>query len=435
MLHRSVLVCLGGALTALGLLLVVASCSDDAFPASPAPPSEAGSETGLIGSDPTPGVPDADVPPGDVCGRSGGLMPGAQWPLAGGCVTRAGRSAQPGPTLAQISWTAPRRASTAPAVDEASVVWLGTADGDVVAIEGGVVRWAYHTGGVVASSPAIDALGHAIVASTDGLLYALAPEDAPADQDGGASAPDDAGAHAPPPRRVFAIDVGTSVSSPVIDGDGAIYVGTATGKLVRVRKDGSAIDWSVATGDTVGGSPALGQDGTIYVGSSDHKLYAVTDGGAVKWSLDLGSPVSGSPAVGGDGTVYVGTREGKLHAVASSGAERWWYATDAAITSMPAVYAGTVYVGSEDEALHAVSTASGAPRWKYPTFGAVATPLIDGEGTVFFGSTDLHVYAVSPKGSLLYAVNVKSPVRTAPALGAGPALYVAADDALVVISP
>jgi len=392
---------------------------------------DAAVDAAFIG-DAAPPEPDAERPPGDVCGIGSGLQESAPWPLRGGCTTRAGWSALPGPTSAEISYSVPLSAGdSSPAVSPLGVTWVGTTEGDVLALtSSGVVRWAHHTGGAIASSPALDSAGNAIIGSKDGFLYAVAPEDGPPDRDAGG----DAGVH-PPAKLAFKLSVGPVASSPVIGGDGTIYVGTTEGKLVAVPSNGSAIAWSAATNDTLGSSPALGQDGTIYVGSTDHKLYAITASGSTKWALDLGAPVHGSPAVGGDGTIYVGTSHGKLHAVDAAGTERWTYATGGPITGTPAVYAGTVYVGSEDTKLHAVSTVDGGVRWAYATSGAVATPVIGPDGTVYVGSADARVYAITSKGSLFFAVNAKGAVKTAPAIGPGPALYVTTESALVVVSP
>ena len=65
----------------------------------------------------------------------------------------------------------------------------------------------------------------------------------------------------------------------------------------------------------------------------------------------------------------------------------------------------------------------------------MGTPVIASDGTVFIGTSDLHVYAVSSKGTLFYAVNTKGSVRTGPAIGVGPVLYVSTTNALVAISP
>lgn len=425
-MRRSILLVLGSALATLGVVAFASCGGEEERP--PARPVDAGFDAALIGET-APPEPDAEPPPGDVCGIGSGLQPSAPWPLRGGCTTRAGWSALPGPTNAQVSFTVPMSAGdSSPAVSTLGVAWAGTAEGDVLAVTAtGFVRWGYRTGGPIASSPALDTLGNAIVGSKDGFLYAIAPDDGAADPDAG---------HAyPPAKLVFRLAVGAIASSPVIGGDGTIYVGTTEGKLVAVPNDGSAVAWSATTNDTLGSSPALGQDGTIYVGSTDRKLHAFSPDGGPKWALDLGAPIHGSPAVGGDGTVYVGTSDGKLHAVSASGAERWTYATGGSITGTPAVYAGTVYVGSEDKKLHAVSTADGGVRWTFATSGAVATPVIGPDGTIYVGAADARVYAITSKGTLFYAVNVKGTVKSAPAIAAGPALYVTTDNALVVISP
>lgn len=420
----------------MAFVVVVAACSDDdgAEPKGSIV-TDGSSETAFIGGDTSVPSPDAEPPPGDVCGIKSGLQGGASWPLRGGCTTRAGWSATAGPTSGQVYFSIPAlTGESSPAIGMGEIVWVGTTDGNVIGVTNQQIRWVFHTGGAVKSSPAIGADGGvAIVGSMDGFLYSLRPEDAPPEQDAGVIIPD-GGFYRPPPRLDFLISLGPIASSPVIGGDGTIYVGTTSGKLISVKPDGSGTNWTATTNDTLGSSPALGQDGTIYVGSSDQKLYALGAGGERKWALDLGSPVSGSPAVGGDGSIYVGTSDGKLHAVSSGGAEKWSYTTEGSIKGTPAVYAGSVYVGSTDKQLHAVSTVDGKSRWKYATLGEVSTPLIASDGTIFVGSTDLRVYAITSKGSLFYAVNAKGPIHTAPALGSGPLLYIAADNALVAVS-
>ena len=429
-MRRPFFVCSTSLLAALGTVAFASCGGEEERPR--AGTVDAGSDVALVGET-APPEPSPEPTPGDVCGIGSGLQEAAPWPLRGGCTTRAGWSALPGPTTANVSYGVSLPVGdSSPAVSSLGVTWVGTRDGDIVAVtSSGIVRWALHTGGAVASSPAIDVEGNAIVGSKDGFLYAVAPQDGPADPDAGV----DGGPSYPPAKLVFKVSVGPVASSPVIGGDGTIYVGTTDGKLVAVARDGTGIAWTATTNDTLGSSPALGQDGTIYVGSTDGKLYAVSPDGATKWSLALGAPIHGSPAVGGEGTIYIGTSDGKLHAISPAGAERWSYATGGAITGAPAVYAGAVYVGSEDKKLHAVSTVDGASRWTYATSGAVATPVIGPDDTVYAGAADGRVYAVTSKGTLFYAVNAKGVIRSAPAIGPGPALYVTTENALVVISP
>ena len=71
----------------------------------------------------------------------------------------------------------------------------------------------------------------------------------------------------------------------------------------------------------------------------------------------------------------------------------------------------------------------------YATLGAVAAPVIGAGGSVYVGSADARLYALTAQGSLLFAVNVKGKVTSAPAIGVGPALYVTTDSGVVAIGP
>ena len=79
--------------------------------------------------------------------------------------------------------------------------------------------------------------------------------------------------------------------------------------------DGSQ-KWAFTTKGSVNSSPAIDKDGVIYVGSKDNNLYALnpTDG-SLKWSFPTTGEVISSPANGWDGSVYVGSGDGKLYAI------------------------------------------------------------------------------------------------------------------------
>mgnify|MGYP001823841558 FL=1 len=62
-------------------------------------------------------------------------------------------------------------------------------------------------------------------------------------------------------------------------------------------------------------SPAIDSDGTIYVGSGDGKLYAINPDGTEKWDLAIWIIGNSSPAIGSDGTIYVGSVDNKLYAI------------------------------------------------------------------------------------------------------------------------
>ena len=86
---------------------------------------------------------------------------------------------------------------------------------------------------------------------------------------------------------------GVIFSSPVIDGNGVIYVGSNDNNLTAFNPDGS-IKWTFATGNWVDSSPALSKDeNTVYVGSWDNFLHAVnSEDGTLAWSFETNSYVT-----------------------------------------------------------------------------------------------------------------------------------------------
>lgn len=431
-----------------GAAFVLGACASDE-PSDP-PALEAGGDGTLLGDVIAPDA-DADVPLGDLCGDSRGLEQDAAWPMRGGCPKRAGTSASIGPQNATLKWSVPAAVGdSSPAIGADRLLWVGSANGDVLVLSAdGVVLGALRTGGAVRSSPARSATNLAIVGSDDGALYGVSRPsigfDAGAEggADGGAedAGADRAGEEAGVPpaaiqvfRRPLA-GSGAISSSPAIGADGTIYVGSSGGKLFAVAADGSAVKWTATTNDGIGSSPAVGVDGTIYVGSSDGKLYAFTRDGAQSWAYETGGPISSSPAIGGDDTIYIGSGNGQIHAVAPDGKRRWMYAAGGAITASPCVRGGSVYVGSEDKKLYALAAPSGALKWAFETLGAVATPVIDADGIVYAGSADGKLYALKPTGLLYFAVNAKGRIHSAPAIGDDGTLYVTTDTAIVAIGP
>jgi outer membrane protein assembly factor BamB len=410
------------------MLRVAASCGDDAPAAKPQAPANVPTVDASAMVD----AGEAEPPLGNFCGDRAGLEPISTWPLPGGCATRAGLAPFAGPSTPTLAWRVPVSApETSPSLRGTTTVWVGTPSGDILAIAGGEVIARFSTGAPVRSSAAIDAQGTAIIGGGDGVLYGLriGPR-----EDAGADGALDAGdAAVTAPRVVFSVPVGPMRSSPVIAGDGTIYVAVTTGDLVAIAPPRTEVTFRRAIGDTRGSSPAIGQDGTVYVGSSNRKLYAFAPNGAERWTIDLGSEV-GSPAIGGDGTLYVGTLDGKLHALTPAGTLRWSYATGGAITTTPAINAGTVYVGSEDKRLHAVSVTTGTQRWAYATQGAVGTPIVTSTG-LYVGAADGRVYALTTTGELRFAVGVRGRVTTAPAIAPGPFLFVTSDTSVVAIGP
>lgn len=220
-------------------------------------------------------------------------------------------------------------------------------------------------------------------------------------------------AHLPDGTKKWRIAINEQIlTSPTIDKDGTIYVGTgranAPGKLMAFRADGS-LKWSFTTGDQVASKDGilhalnpvdgteiwwldmevkaqvklvLGPDGTIYVGSDDHKLYAVSSAGNKQWEFDQGSIIY-APSVGQDGTIYFGTQDGELNALLPNGTIKWQFAAGGTITPPLIGPNGLIYTNSSsNKAIYALSPA-GTIQWQYNIATNEILPLFIGhDGTL-----------------------------------------------------
>jgi len=64
-------------------------------------------------------------------------------------------------------------------------------------------------------------------------------------------------------------------SSPIVDLDRTIYIGSWDGRVYAINPDGTQ-KWFFTTGDQVPSSPALGQAGFIHIGSNDTNFYTIS---------------------------------------------------------------------------------------------------------------------------------------------------------------
>lgn len=424
-----------GALFLAATPWIVVSCAGEK---EDVPTRDAGADGMLLNEAQPEAGADVDPGPQSPCGDRSVFSGSSPWPVLGGCPKRANISDGLGPRDAKLAWSVPIAAGSSPVIGGDRLVWVGTNEGDVVAIgRDGLPAFSSRLSGPIRASGAVFANGTVVLGTVDGTLYGIArgtsPSDGGTDADvGDADVPDGA---TPPARVVFSRKLGPISGSANALGDGTLLVPTNDGKLHALSSDGATTKWSATTNDTAGSSPAVSSDGTLYVASSDKKLYALGRDGSTKWTYDVGAPPVFSPVVGGDETIYVGASDGKLHAVSPEGKVRWTYAAGGPITGGPAVDPYTVYVGSEDKKLHAVAVATGTARWQYATLGAVATPVVDFAGTVYVGSADARLYVLSKSGSLLFAVNARGPIKSAPALSDDGMMFVTTTTSVVAIGP
>jgi len=170
-------------------------------------------------------------------------------------------------------------------------------------------------------------------------------------------------------------------SSPVV-ADGVVYIGSSGGGVHAVDATTGAARWTHPTGGAVDASPALA-DGTLFATSTDGVIHALdANDGHLRWACDTGVLGGSSPAVA-DGVLVVGGPANRLLALdAASGALRWVYETDGGratrdatvpapavlIESSPAIVDGVVYLN--DVHLLAIDLGTGRLRWS----AQVSTP-------------------------------------------------------------
>jgi outer membrane protein assembly factor BamB len=170
---------------------------------------------------------------------------------------------------------------SSPVVTTSGLLLLGGGNGVVYGVNGatGTVTWSFPTRGPVLSSPALDDGAQVLyVGSADGHVYAL-------DAGGGGGAGDGAGSGAmlwntPLGGGVYASPVLTAVHRPAGTW-GAVIVGASDGSVYALDAGNGTLLWATPTGGPVYSSAALSQDGSAaFVGSSDGNMYAlrVADG-------------------------------------------------------------------------------------------------------------------------------------------------------------
>ncbi|MCX5895786.1 MAG: PQQ-binding-like beta-propeller repeat protein, partial [Proteobacteria bacterium] len=232
-------------------------------------------------------------------------------------------------------------------------------------------------------------------------------------------------------------DIGAGTSSPVVDIDGVIYVGSTQGALYAFYPDGEQ-KCTCETGAAIEATPLIAPDGTVYVTASDGKLYAVNPDCSVKWSLNIGGGLS-APALGPQERIYVGSSDGFLHAINSMGnsmgQEEWKSSTGEIGPSSPAFdSSGNIYIGSAKGVLFSIRP-DGTLRWLYDTKGDItASPVIGKDDTIYIGTITFLV-AVRSDGTKKWEFQPSSGIGffSSPAIGANDALYAGGLDGFIYI--
>jgi len=225
----------------------------------------------------------------------------------------------------------------------------------------------------------------------------------------------------------------------VIDKDGIIYFGELSmGHNLYALYPNGDLKWTYDTNGWIWSTPAINEDGTIYIGSLDCYLHAINPDGTEKWTCNVGGNIVTSPAIADDGTIYYGTSTGelcKIGAINPNGTKKWEYKVGDVITSDPAIADdGTIYIGSQDSYLYAMYP-NGTLRWRFKTERRImGHPSIADDGTIYLGAYDSYLYALYPNGTMKWKFLMYSSISGSPSIGTDGTIYACSSN-LYAINP
>lgn len=277
--------------------------------------------------------------------------------------------------------------------------------------------WMFQTGKGIFSTPVIDAEGIVYVGSADHNFYALTPE----------------GEEKWRFQSDELIDSAAAIPRQGLLGDApAILLPSGDGRVYHLNRETGEPIWSFTAPDEAfnswfEGNVQLGYDGAIYAGNTNFNYYAINPDGTLRWTHETGANAWSIGGLAEDGAIYWGSNDTYVYAVAADGEMRWRKMTLGFIAASAAVGGdGAVYIGSFDSYFYALDPMSGDTKWRFKTgdhiYSSAALGADEAGNTdaIYFGSADGRFYALDTDGELRWSYDTGDVIRSSPALGRGP---------------
>ncbi len=250
-------------------------------------------------------------------------------------------------------------------------------------------------------------------------------------------------------------------SSPVVDGDGNVYVGSADTYFYCFNPDGS-VKWSVKTGEIIDSSALLDNQGFVYFGSGDANVYKVNrETGEVIWKSAAHSVeeveeefgiktynvnwFEGNIGILQDGTLLAPNDNYLVYSLdRETGDKKTIFLSNEMVWSLPSINieTGKLFFASCNQILQNVFgyDLSGKREWLSGSFGTVAATTMltntSDKGAVLVGGFDGYLRAFAQdSGKLLWKFGTKDHIYASPAqLSDGTIIQPSTDGTLYAIN-
>ena len=323
--------------------------------------------------------------------------------------------------------------------------------------ENPLLRWTVDTGAPAASAPRVLGDASLLVHGTDGVLRRYSREGTLLTSVGVGSA----GAHvslgesgrilvttaqgtlavytaAGTFERSTELVVGGSLSPPTVRADGAVFIGSQSGRLFQLSPAGE-LERSVALGGAILTPPALTADGGVVLATALAEWVELDSEWTERSRSALPDSVTrAAPVVDDDGLRFFVTDRDVLLAFDDEGVGRWLF--DPGVDTSEGGHGGlvlgrdgTLVFAAQDGVIRSFERSSGALLFTTDLGADVRAPIVrDAEGRIYVATADASVHVLSATGARLAEVPgvalAPSPVRVAPVLAGDRALVLHAED-------